>query len=60
MHPQSCFYLATYDVTPEMLTASLQTIGSAAKKIIGLIDTTGQQIEEGEGAEKDAALPVAA
>ena len=60
MHPQSCFYLAAYDVTPEVLTASLQTIGSAAKTIISLIDSTGQQIEEGEGAEKDAALPVAA
>ena len=41
MHPQSCFYLATYDVTPEMLTASLQTIGSTAKTIISLIDSTG-------------------
>jgi antirestriction protein ArdC len=60
MHPQSCFYLATYDVTPEMLTASLQTIGSAAKTIISLIDGTGQQIEEGEGAQNDASVPVAA
>jgi len=60
MHPQSCFYLATYDVTPEMLTASLQTIGSAAKTIISLIDSTGQQIEEGEGAQNGAPLPVAA
>jgi hypothetical protein len=41
MHQQSCFYLATYDVTPEMLTASLQTICSAAKTIISLIDSTG-------------------
>jgi hypothetical protein len=60
MHPQSCFYLATYDVTPEMLTTSLQTIGSAAKTIISLIDSTGQQIEEGQGATNDAPLPVAA
>src|SRR5580704_11475463 len=48
IHSESRFYLATYDVTPEMLTASLQTIGSAAKTIISLIDSTGQQIEEGE------------
>lgn len=60
MHPQSCFYLATYDVTPEMLTASLQTIGGAAKTIISLIDSTGQQIEEGEGAQNGASLPGAA
>ncbi len=59
MHSQSCFYLATYDVTPEMLTASLQTIGSAAKTIISLIDTTGQQTEEGEGAQIDAPVPIA-
>jgi hypothetical protein len=37
MHSDSRFYLATYDVTAEMLTASLQTIGSAAKQIINLI-----------------------
>jgi hypothetical protein len=60
MHPQSCFYLASYDVTPEMLTASLQTIGSATTTIISLIDCTGQQIEEGEGAQNGAPLPVAA
>ena len=60
MHPQSCFYLATYDITPEMLTASLHTIGSAAKTIISLIDSTGQQIEEAEGAQNGAPLPVAA
>jgi Zn-dependent peptidase ImmA (M78 family) len=60
MHPQSCFYLATYDVTPEMLTASLQTIGSAAKTIISLIESIGQPIEEGEGAQNGAPLPVAA
>jgi hypothetical protein len=34
IHSESRFYLATYDVTAEMLTASLQTIGNAAKKII--------------------------
>lgn len=34
----SPFYLATYDVTPEMLTQSLATISSAAKRIIELIE----------------------
>jgi hypothetical protein len=43
-----------------MLTASLQTIGSATTTIISLIDCTGQQIEEGEGAQNGAPLPVAA
>lgn len=34
----SPFYLATYDVTSEMLTQSLATISSAAKRIIELIE----------------------
>ncbi len=34
----SPFYLATYDVTPEMLTQSLATISTAAKRIIELIE----------------------
>ena len=34
----SPFYLATYDVTPEMLTESLATISTAAKRIIELIE----------------------
>ena len=39
----SAFYLATYEVTPEMLTDSLATISGAAKRIIDLIerDATG-------------------
>jgi hypothetical protein len=44
IHSESRFYLATYDVTAAMLTASLQTIGNAAKKIISLIENSGQQI----------------
>ncbi len=34
----SPFYLATYDVTPELLTQSLATISTAAKRIIELIE----------------------
>ena len=49
IHSESRFYLATYDVTAEMLTASLQTIGNAAKRIISLIENSGEHIEEGEG-----------
>src|SRR5271155_466864 len=50
MHSESRFYLATYDVSAEMLTASLQTIGNAAKQIINLIaEAAGAAIEEGEG-----------
>jgi len=56
IHSESRFYLATYDVTAEMLTASLQTIGNAAKKIISLIENSGEQIEEGEG-EQSPAVP---
>ena len=42
MHLESRFYLATYDVTPEMLSASMQTIGTAAKKIIGSIEAANE------------------
>jgi hypothetical protein len=38
MRTESRFYLATYDVTAEMLTASLQTISATARKLIELID----------------------
>jgi hypothetical protein len=48
IHSESRFYLATYDVTAEMLTASLQTIGNTAK-ISSLIENSGEHIEEGEG-----------
>jgi antirestriction protein ArdC len=38
----SPFYLATYDVTPEMLAQSLATISAAARRIIELIETANQ------------------
>jgi antirestriction protein ArdC len=62
IHSESRFYLANYDVTAEMLTASLQTIGTAAKQIINLIESAaGTQIEDGgEGDNAPAPLPVAA
>ncbi len=43
-----------------MLTASLQTIGNAAKKIISLIENSGEQIEEGEGEQSPAPLAIPA
>jgi len=48
MKPQSQFYLATYEVTAEMLTASLQTINATAKQIIGLLSQSDDS-EEGKG-----------
>jgi hypothetical protein len=58
--PKAASILQTYDVTAEMLTASLQTIGNAAKKIISLIENSGEQIEEGEGEQSPAPLAVPA
>jgi hypothetical protein len=43
-----------------MLTVSLQTIGNAAKKIISLIENSGEQIEEGEGEQSPAPLAATA
>jgi hypothetical protein len=43
-----------------MLTASLQTIGNAAKKIISLIENSGEHIEEGEGEQSPAPLAIPA
>jgi len=60
IHSESRFYLATYDVTAEMLTASLQAIGNAAKKIISLIENSGELIEEGEGEQSPAPLAIPA
>ena len=60
IHSESRFYLATYDVTAEMLTTSLHAIGNAAKKIISLIENSGEQIEEGEGEQSPAPLVVPA
>ena len=47
MKSQSHFYLATYEVTAEMLTASLHTINATAKQIIGLL-TQADNSEEGK------------
>jgi hypothetical protein len=43
-----------------MLTASLQAIGNAAKKIISLIENSGELIEEGEGEQSPAPLAIPA
>jgi hypothetical protein len=48
IHADSRFYLAMYGITSEMLTASLQTIASTAKQIIGLLDNNSAE-EDGEG-----------
>jgi antirestriction protein ArdC len=42
---ESRFYLASYDVTAEMLTASLQTISQTAKRIISAIEGDRKRIE---------------
>jgi N-terminal domain of anti-restriction factor ArdC/IrrE N-terminal-like domain len=49
IHSESRFYLASYDVTAEMLTASLQTISETAKRIISVIDGDGKSIEYEDG-----------
>ena len=46
---ESRFYLASYDVTAELLTASLQTISQTAKRIISAIDGDGRRIEYEDG-----------
>jgi antirestriction protein ArdC len=46
---ESRFYLASYDVTAEMLTASLQTISQTAKRIISAIDGDETSIESEDG-----------
>ena len=46
---ESRFYLASYDVTAEMLTASLQTISQTAKRIISAIDGDGKRTEYEDG-----------
>jgi antirestriction protein ArdC len=40
IHSDSRFYLAMYNVTGEMLTASLQAISAAAKRIINMLEPT--------------------
>jgi len=46
MRLESRFYLATYDVNAEMLTASLQTIAVTAKTIISMIEKTDELADE--------------
>jgi antirestriction protein ArdC len=48
IHTESRFYLASYDVTAEMLTASLQIISQTAKRIINTIDGNGKTIEDAD------------
>jgi hypothetical protein len=60
MNPQSQFYLATYDITAEMLTASLQTINATAKRIIGLLSQDGDSQEEGKGSAGYSGTPARA
>ena len=57
LQPGSRFYLATYGVTGEMLTASMQTIAKAARQIIEKIEGQGEKRMEAEDA---SALPLAA
>ena len=47
IHSESRFYLASYDVTAEMLTGSLQTISQTAKRIISVIEGTGEDRVQG-------------
>jgi hypothetical protein len=49
LRAESRFYLASYDVTAEMLTASLQTISQSARRIISTID--GNEKETGNSGE---------
>ncbi len=56
LHPGSRFYLASYGITGEMLTASMQTIAKTARQIIEKIEAKG----EGKEAEGGSALPLAA
>ena len=44
IHSESRFYLASYDVTAEMLTASLHTISQTAKCIINTLEGNGETI----------------
>lgn len=60
MRLESRFYLASYGITAEMLTASLQVISKTAKRIIELIGN--EQTDQKGGAEEDGpfSLPLAA
>jgi putative heme iron utilization protein len=54
IHSESRFYLASYDVTTEMLAASLQTISQTARKIIETIE--GSQLETEDAAAEAASF----
>ena len=56
LHSGSRFYLASYGITGEMLTASLQIIAKTTKQIIELTEATNEE----QGAGEDSALPLAA
>ncbi|MGB7986987.1 MAG: ArdC-like ssDNA-binding domain-containing protein [Terracidiphilus sp.] len=60
MNPQSQFYLANYNITAEMLTASLQTINTTAKRIIGLLSEAEDSEQEGQGSAGDSGEPAQA
>jgi N-terminal domain of anti-restriction factor ArdC/IrrE N-terminal-like domain len=59
MHSESRFYLASYNVTAEMLTASLQTISQTARKIIETIEG-GNHMEAEDAAAEAASFETAA
>ena len=56
MHSGSRFYLASYGITGEMLSASMQIIAKTARQIIEKIEANSQEKE----AEGDSVLPLAA
>ena len=56
MHSGSRFYLASYGITGEMLSASMQTIAKTARQIIEKIEANSQEKE----AKGDSVLPLAA
>lgn len=60
MRLESRFYLASYGINSEMLTASLQTIAATAKTLIGLIEQTEEHSEGGAVDEDRVACDVAA
>jgi antirestriction factor ArdC-like protein len=57
MNMHSELYLASYDITAEMLTASLQTISQTSKRIIGLLTADAGKEEAGEDAGTTGELP---
>lgn len=58
IHSESRFYLASYEVTGEMLIASSPNLSQTSRRIISTIDGNGKTIEDaGEGS---ALSPIAA